>query len=1246
MPQKDLSEIAPAPPPAAPADFLFRGDLADVDPETDFFLGAEEARQIDHLILIASESCCPPPVREALTSVLGNIYAEGYPSSRMTREEMDLFLDSERLSAYHRRYGDRRFYKGTEYANFVECLAQKRAARLFANPNAPESSIFVNVQPLSGAAANNAVYEAFVPPGGTVMGLDLAHGGHLTHGSRFNRSGKRYHIVPYHVNLTTGRIDYDELRDLALRHKPRMIIGGASAYPWDIDWKTIREVADKVGAIVLADISHPAGLAVAGLFSNPVGTAHVTTMTTHKTLCGPRSAIAITTDPEHARKINSAVFPGEQGGPHINVIAAKAVAFRLAATPTFRELMKRVVENAQHMSRTLADLGYRIAYGGTATHLFLIDLGSVRTRTGVPLKGDLASNLLDLAGITLNKNALPGDETGTRPGGIRIGTPWISQLGFGTEEVEELARIIHAILSDAEPFRILTQSGQTIERGKVGFRSMNEARERVQALIARVGVARKIRSHYETGRIEVSNPVRPTAFAGEQQKQDATFEVRDGWRVATRFGDGKGEEAAARKTVALADLGDHGILQVRGARAHAFLETLAAADLSRLTVGRCARTALLDGDGGLVDDVLVVRHSPDRWGLDVFTVVTSPGRAHAVASWFEAHSDGFTRFDPADLYAKIPGPVVVTRQNAGGWDGLARTAFALVGPDAPRTAAKILPAVGSLEPGATAEIAGAEGRILAVHAPLIGEGPEFLFLADEVGGRVLWQKAVAAVQGNGALLGADARRSLRKAAGHPDTSGPGPNPAGSFELPAGRIAPDKPYFVGWKAWLAGRPPVAQPLRAHPFRDWEGALRRTTLYDEHLKLTRKKNLIPFAGWEMPVLYTGIVEEHEAVRRTAGLFDVSHMGVLEIEGEHATRFLDTVLTNAVDRVSVGFSQYNYVLNPDGHALDDLLIYRRAADRYMMVVNASNAEKVRDWLVAVNSREVVIDRDHPTRRIANPVTIRDLKDPQHGGACRVDLALQGPRSLDILLDLAKDDRTRTTLQELRRSGLCEVSLLGLPLVVSRTGYTGEEVGFEIFVHPQEAPRLWTALLEAGRRHGLKPCGLGARDSTRTEAGFPLYGHELGGRFAISPTEAGYGGFVKRFKPFFVGKRPYLAREEERTMKVVRFRMNASGKAVRPDDPVVGTKGKHIGHVTSCTLVNGVQLGLALVTRQGVQEGKGFFVLNLPRTESAKAGKTKALAELEVGDAVPLPQEATVMSRFRKAGEVIATGTGMGEG
>ncbi|MEJ5198285.1 MAG: hypothetical protein WHX53_05135, partial [Anaerolineae bacterium] len=291
-------------------------DLGLVDPDIEAIIGFEEERQVRKLIMIPSESIAPLAVRQALGSVFNNVYAEGYPPLRMTRDDEETLLDFDHQLAYYRRYGDRRFYKGVDYVHFIETLAQRRAAMLFATERVSHHDIYVNVQPLSGAAANLAVYDALVEAGDTVMGMDLYQGGHLTHGSVFNFSGKRYHVVSYGVSKTTGKLDYDEIRDLARRHRPKMIIAGFTSYTWAPDWEAFADIAHEVGARLLADISHPAGMAAAGAFPNPIGYADVITSTTHKTLCGPRGAIIMTTDEELARRIDMAVFPGEQGGPH------------------------------------------------------------------------------------------------------------------------------------------------------------------------------------------------------------------------------------------------------------------------------------------------------------------------------------------------------------------------------------------------------------------------------------------------------------------------------------------------------------------------------------------------------------------------------------------------------------------------------------------------------------------------------------------------------------------------------------------------------------------------------------------------------------------------------------------------------------------------------------------------------------------------------------------------------------------
>ncbi len=270
-------------------DAYLGADIGLVDPDVHAIIGFEEERQARKLIMIPSESMAPLAVRQALGSVFNNVYAEGYPPLRMTRDDEEMLLDYPHQLAYYRRYADRRFYKGVDYVHFVETLAQRRAALIFANERVSDKNIYVNVQPLSGAAANLAVYDTFCRNGDTVMGMDLYQGGHLTHGSEFNFSGKRFRVVSYGVSKTTGRLDYDEIRDLARQHRPKMIIAGFTSYTWAPDWQLFADIAHEVGATLLADVSHAAGMATAGAFPNPVGIADVTTCTTHKTLCGPRA---------------------------------------------------------------------------------------------------------------------------------------------------------------------------------------------------------------------------------------------------------------------------------------------------------------------------------------------------------------------------------------------------------------------------------------------------------------------------------------------------------------------------------------------------------------------------------------------------------------------------------------------------------------------------------------------------------------------------------------------------------------------------------------------------------------------------------------------------------------------------------------------------------------------------------------------------------------------------------------------
>jgi len=375
-------------------------------------IGAELNRQRHTLELIASENIVSKAVMQAQGSVMTNKYAEGYPG--------------------------RRYYGGCEHVDTVERLAQERAKQIFGVKHA-------NVQPHSGSQANMAVYMAVLQPGDTIMGMDLSHGGHLTHGSPVNFSGRLYNVVAYGVRADDERIDYDAMQRMAEEHSPKIIVGGASAYEREIDFARMRQIADSVGALLMIDMAHYAGLIAAGVYPTPVGHAHVITTTTHKTLRGPRGGMILTDDDDLAKKINSRIFPGIQGGPLMHVIAAKAVAFGEALGKSFKADQRQVIANARAMAAVLSKGGLRIVSGGTDCHMFRVD---VRPQG---LTGKQAEEALEAAGITVNKNTIPFDpESPFVTSGVRIGTAAITTRGMGSEEAEEIGRLILRALAATE----------------------------------------------------------------------------------------------------------------------------------------------------------------------------------------------------------------------------------------------------------------------------------------------------------------------------------------------------------------------------------------------------------------------------------------------------------------------------------------------------------------------------------------------------------------------------------------------------------------------------------------------------------------------------------------------------------------------------------------------------------------------------------------------------------------------------
>jgi glycine hydroxymethyltransferase len=432
---------------------------------------------------------------------------------------------------------------------------------------------------------------------------------------------------------------------------------------------------------------------------------------------------------------------------------------------------------------------------------------------------------------------------------------------------------------------------------------------------------------------------------------------------------------------------------------------------------------------------------------------------------------------------------------------------------------------------------------------------------------------------------------------------------------APRVSADetRPYFVA--------PFRAESTAPLPEFSWkepvDPPLRFTPLHEVHKSLGAK--MAPFAGWEMPVWYSSVMDEHQSVRKAAGLFDVAHMGVWETSGPGGCAFLDAICANEIASIAPGQSLYTQLLDPDGKVIDDLMVYRRSADTYLIVVNASNDDKDWAWANAVREGKVLIDRERPGAKAPGRAgtVLRNLRDRASGADMRVDIALQGPESREILLALGADSETRKRITRLARTELCDADIGGFNLIVARTGYTGESTAFELFVHPDRAADLWKALMKAGETFGLKPAGLGARDSLRTEAGLPLYGHEFAGPLGLGVGDGGFESYVKPHKPWFIGRKAFLEQERERKSEVARFRFNRKGvRMAHPGDVVTDEHDVVVGKVTSCAIDSErYLLGQAYLESGFTAEGKTIVV----RLGGAEGGEVTK-------------EPATVLSRFPK--------------
>ncbi len=1038
--------------------YVFDEPLNQLDPDLSLLSELEAERQARRLIMIPSESIAPLAIRQLLASPFNNIYAEGYPLEETRTMTQEQILDYPCQLGAYRLHGDLRYYKGTDYVNILEALARRRAAELFAANNLEPQDLYINVQPLSGAPANNAVYTALIKPGDTILGMNLLHGGHLTHGSPVNRSGMVYNAVHYTVNAETEVLDYDAIRALAMQYKPKIIIAGYSSYPWIPDWQKFREIADESGAYFLADVSHISGLIAAGVCPSPVGIADVITFTTHKTLCGPRGAVIISRNKEISTKIDKGVFPGEQGGPHLNTIAAMALAFKLAKTDQFRQLQLQTLKNAKALADTFQENGVRVPYKGTNSHLALIDCKSFKSKESVALSGSLAARILELAGIVVNANTIPGDRSALAASGVRMGTTWLTQRGITETESKEIANLITELLRATTPYIMCMRPTKKVH-AKVDFETLTSVSIKVREL------------------------------AECQFCHDAYQKPHS---IPHHFYIDSKPEAA------------YGGFRLSGEKIRSFLSYSLTSDIETLTPGQSQSTKIPTSMGEI--DGLLTCESANSFNLTV------PAEKYGlVGTWLSGLSSDLIKFSENYCY-RILGPISITESEPAQWT----------------------------------------------------------FKNDEA------------------------------------------------------ICTDKPFFIGQSS--NGEKSALPAFIWHEEEDQP--LKRTTLYEKHVALGAK--IIPFAGWELPVWYSSVLEEHNATRTAAGLFDVTHMGVFQAEGPDAALFLDAVCPNDIFALEVGDSLYTHFLDPHANVIDDLLIYRRDQEKYLVVVNAANEAKDWAWLNAVKNGTVLIDLEKPwVRSPGRHVILRNLKDPKEGDDMRVDIALQGPISREIVLKLAEPAEQRKIMR-LNRTELCESKLAGIDVVVSRTGYTGERMAFELFVHPEQAPKLWDALLEAGIPLGLKPCGLGARDSLRTEAGLPLYGHEMGGEFNLMVSEAGFLQYIKMNKTWFIGRSAFYERELQRSGVVIRFRFDEKGvRMAHHSDPVVDAKGKTIGKVTSCAIdQQGFLTGQAFVDLKAADEGSRIWIF-----QSASSKPQKAAAELTIGDKVVLPTPATVVSRFLKA-------------
>lgn len=1155
---------------------IWRSSITEVDPWLATLLEREEQRQFRQICLGAASSLCLPAVKEAQASVFSNIDAEGYPPKRMAQAGWEHLLDLDEQLAYYARYGDPRSNKGTELANVVEVVAQRRASAAFSTAWANHSDIsvnaadiHVNLQCPTGSLANAAVFEALLKPGDVVLSMNLVDGGHLTHGSPLHRSGKTYRIVHYGVDPSTQQLDYNQIRDLAQHYCPKLIVGGASSYPWAIDWKKFRQIAEETEPrpYILADISHPAGLVIAGLIPNPIGYADVVTFTTHKTLCGPKGAAILSTDHTIAQSIDRAVFPGLQSAPVFQQIVALAVAFEIARTQEFKLLQNKIAENARLFYQHLAYLGIPIAFGGTNTHIVVADVGKIPIFTKQRLSGEVVTRILERIGITCSSTTIPGDRHAALASGIRLGTTWISQLGYGETEVRELASIIAEICKGIKPYRYFGLRRETLG-GKVREELLRSASKRVREILKKSSEhvpgtsPQKAREGGNYGEAQFIAPLQAHPATGKVE----IWDLRN-WSEA---------------------------LIVTGERATNFLQSIISRDIFDLKKGEVIPALVLKPNGEKRLNVLVCALPGEPHPR--FLLVFQRNPETNFCDWLHMLSDGHVEVERGDPFITIDGPVIIKGVDSWYFDQAAMGEVLLAGDEALSLLG------GTLEVGNSRSLRVVEIpfgghtlfgiRTLTAHNTaiwkIIGTQPilsELLAIlskkyqvrtpddaqtrAELFGGKpeIVSSVLAFAASGTGIEPGVDALITYNK-----------PYFIGQTALPK-KAGLDKKRFSfdkmdSWIARVAQAP--GNSSKPSPFSSCHEA--SGAIFTE------------FADFQLPLYYTSADQEHQHVRKYAGLFDLSYKVLLGFRGQGSERFLDLALTEHIPQLRAGGSCRACILRPEGPIISHCILYRVASDYFIMELDPFKAQMVESWLRAVAARDVMIDPARPGIEVDRSCSITNLRT---GPDPLTVLALQGPKSTAIMQHLLKENKSRHILNNLSKGQIIELSFSGIVGWLACRGYTGEPVGYEIFVPPSQAEFLWNALMDAGFDDSLSPIGLSAADSLRIEAGLPLYGKELAGPYHVSPMEAGFGSCIKLHKPFFIGRHSMLSYSPSRRLVRLRAEIDATD-VTKLESTIHDDAGKIIGVTTSRVSISGRYYGLGLLGKNPSDKARVYLSYN----------------------------------------------------